>query len=73
MELTNDTRAEVEVLADDLDEILVRLLARAVGVDVDRQRLSDTDGVRELDKCPTSEAASDDRLGCSMILASQNL
>ena len=44
-ELTDDTRSEVPVVADDLDELLVGLLASAVGVDVHRQRLSDTDGV----------------------------
>jgi hypothetical protein len=33
----NDTGAEVPVVADDLDELEVRLLAGAVGVDVDRQ------------------------------------
>ena len=61
--LTNDTRTEVEVVADNLDELLIRLLASAVGVDVDRQGLSDTDGVRELDKGTAREAGSDEGLG----------
>ena len=71
--LNDETRTEVEVLADDLDELLIRLLARAVGVNMDRERLRNADGVRELDKCATSEAASNDGLGCSTILASANL
>ena len=61
---TDDTGTEVKVLADDIDEFLVRLLASAVRVDVDRERLGDTDGVRELDKGTTSETSSDDGLGC---------
>ena len=62
--LDDDTRAEVEVLADNLDELLVRDLASAVCVDVDRQGLGDTDGVRELDERATREARRDERLGC---------
>ena len=61
--LTNDTRTEIPVVADDLDELSVALLASAVGFDKDRQRLSDTDGVRELDKGSTGKASSDQRLG----------
>ena len=44
---TDDTGAEVKVVADDLDELLVGLLAGAVRVDVDGERLGDTDGVGE--------------------------
>ena len=61
---TNDTRTEVEVLADDLNELLIRELASAVGIDVDREGLSDTDGVRKLDERTARETSSDERLGC---------
>src|SRR5687767_8029143 len=51
VELTDDdTRSEVKVLADDLDELLRGLLRGAVRVDVDGEGLSDTNGVRQLDK-----------------------
>lgn len=60
---TNDTRAEVPVVADDLDELLIGLLTGAVGVDEDRQRLSDTNGVRELDKAAAGEAGVNQGLG----------
>jgi len=33
--LDNDTRAEIPVVVDDLDEFLIGLLAGAVGVDID--------------------------------------
>jgi hypothetical protein len=42
---------EISVLAGDLDELQVRFLACAACVDKYRQRLDDTDGVGELDKC----------------------
>lgn len=61
--LDNDTGAQVEVGADDLDELLRVLLRRAVGVDVDRQGLGDTDGVRELDEGTASKAGGDEGLG----------
>lgn len=64
VELTdNDTRAEIEVLVDDLDELVRALLRGAVSVDVDGEGLSDTNGVRELDKGTTSEAGGDKGLG----------
>lgn len=60
---TNDTRAEVPVVADDLDELLIGLLvAGAVSIDEDRQRLSDTNGVRELDEAAAGQAGVDQRL-----------
>jgi|SRR5687768_14927630 hypothetical protein len=59
----NDTRAEVEVAADDLDELLGGLVGGAVGVDVDGEGLSNTNGVGELDKGATSETSVDQRLG----------
>ena len=61
--LTNDTRAEVEVVADDLNELLVGLLASAVCIDEDRQGLSDTDGVRELDEGTAGKAGGNERFG----------
>lgn len=63
-ELTDDdTGAEIPVLEDDIDELSVVLLAGTVGVDVDGKRLSDTDGVGELDESTSSEASSDEGLG----------
>jgi hypothetical protein len=61
--LDNDTGTQVEVVADDLDELIRVLLRGAVGVDVDRERLSNTDSVGELDEGTTGEAGSDERLG----------
>ncbi len=61
--LDNHTGTQVEVVADDLDELLVRLLAGAVRVDEDREGVGDTDGVRELDEHTAGEAGGDERLG----------
>lgn len=61
--LDNDTRAQVEVVPDDLDELVRRLLRGAVRVDIDGQRLSDADCVRELNEGPASQASGDERLG----------
>jgi len=61
--LDNDTGTEVEVVADDLDELLRVLLRGTVGIDVDRQRLGDTDGVRELDEGTAGETGGDEGLG----------
>lgn len=69
MSHTHDTRSEVPVLTDELDNLLLRDLSCAVGVDIDRQRLSYTDSVGELDKNTTSNATRDQRLGYSSILA----
>ena len=63
LQLTDDTRAEIPVVADDLDELSVALLASAVCIDEDGQGLSNTNGVRELDKGTTGKASSDQRLG----------
>ena len=62
--LTNDTRPEVPVVADDLHELLVRHLASAVRVDVDREGLGNTDSVRELDERAARKTGRDKRLGC---------
>lgn len=61
--LDNDTGAEVEVVADDLDELIRVLLRGAVGIDIDGEGLGDTDGVGELDKSTAGEAGSDEGLG----------
>lgn len=61
--LDNDTGAQVEVVTDDLDELIRVLLGGAVGVDVDRKRLRDTNSVRELDKGTAAETCGDERLG----------
>ena len=61
MARTNDTGAKVEVLADDLHELRVRLLAGTVCVDEDRQGLGNADGVRELDEAAAREASRDKR------------
>ena len=63
VELHDDrSRSEVEVLGDDLDELLVRLLGGSVRVNEDGERLGDTDGVRELDEASSGEAGVDERL-----------
>lgn len=61
--LNNDTGSQVEVVTDDLDELIRALGRGAVGVDVDGQGLSDTNGVRQLDEGTASEASSDQGLG----------
>lgn len=61
--LDNDAGAEVEVVADDLDELIRSLLRGAVGVDVDGEGLSNTNGVGELDEGTAGEAGSDEGLG----------
>ena len=54
---------EVEGLEHLGEDLLVRDLARAVGVDVDGQGLGDADGVRDLHERAAGEARGDDRLG----------
>lgn len=41
----NDTGTEVKVVTDDLDKLIRGLLRGAVGVDVDGEGLSNTNGV----------------------------
>lgn len=60
--LDNDTGTEIEVLANDLDQLGGRLVGSAVGLDEERQRLSDTNGVRELNQGTTSKLGVDQRL-----------
>jgi hypothetical protein len=59
----NNTRAEVEVLVDDLDQLGRALLGGTVGVNVDGERLSNTNGVGELDEGTTSQLGVDQGLG----------
>lgn len=60
---TDDSGSEVEVLVDNLNEVLVRVPRGSVGVDEDGERLSDTDGVGELDEDSSSESGGDEGLG----------
>jgi hypothetical protein len=59
----NDTGAQVKVLVNDLDKFVGALLRGAVGVDVDGERLSNTNGVGELDQGTAGKASSDQGLG----------
>jgi hypothetical protein len=61
--LYNDTRTEVKVVSDDLDKFGLRLVGGAIGINKDGKRLSNTNGIRELDKSTTSELGVDQRLG----------
>ena len=61
--LHNDTWSKVPVLPDNLDKLQVRFLARTISIDEDRQGLSDTNGVRELNKRTASEASGNQGLG----------
>lgn len=61
--LDNDTRTEVKVVTDDLDELVRALLGGTVGLNEDGQGLGDTNGVGELDKGTASELGVDKRLG----------
>ena len=60
--LDDDTRAKIKVVKNDLNELVGVALRCAIRVNVDRQRLSDTNGVRELDKGTAGQASSDERL-----------
>jgi hypothetical protein len=61
--LDNDTRTEVKVVPDDLDELVGALVGGTVGLDEDGEGLGDTNGVGELDKGTASELSVDERLG----------
>ena len=64
VELTdNDTRTEIPVLLDDLNELRVGLLASSIGIDIDRERLGYTNGIRKLNEHPTGKASGNQRLG----------
>lgn len=61
--LDDDTGAEIKVLLDDGENLVIGLGAGSVAVDKDRGGLGDTDGVRELDEGAASEASGDNGLG----------
>lgn len=61
--LDNDTGAEIEVLADDLDKLIRGLFRGTVGLDEDGEGLSDTNGVGELDKDTAGKAGVNKGLG----------
>ena len=61
--LHNDTGAQVEVVANDLDKLIRVLVRGSVGVDIDRQGLRDTNSVRKLNEGAASEASGDEGLG----------
>jgi len=61
--LDNDTRPHVEVLPDDLNELVGRLVASAVSLNEQTEWLSDTNGVRKLDKTAACELSLEQRLG----------
>lgn len=55
--LDNDTWSQVEVVSDDLNQLLGVELGSTVGLNVDGQWLSNTDGVRELNKSSSAKPA----------------
>ena len=61
--LHDDTGPEIPILPNNLDELQICSLACAICVDKDRQRLGDTNGVRQLDECTASEATRNQGLG----------
>mmetsp|Transcript_19833 Transcript_19833/g.58928 ORF Transcript_19833/g.58928 Transcript_19833/m.58928 type:complete len:436 (-) Transcript_19833:199-1506(-) len=61
--LGHHSRAEVEVLLDNLQRLGIRLGAGAIGVHEDGQRVGQADCVRDLEQAAACEARRDDRLG----------
>ena len=61
--LDDDTRTEVKVLSDDVDELIGSLARGAVGLDKDGEGLGNTDGVGKLDEGTAGELRVDDGLG----------
>ena len=61
--LDNNTRAQVEVVADDLDKLLRGLVRGAVRLHEDRQGLGDTDGVGELHQRSAGQLGRDQGFG----------
>lgn len=60
---TNRARSELEVLANDFYQFVVALLPGSVGVNKNRKRLSNTDGIGELNKSSLSKSGGDNGLG----------
>jgi hypothetical protein len=70
-ELLHDhTWTEIEVVANDINELLISLLSCTIGIDEDRKRLGNTDGVRKLNKRATSKASRQEGLGCRLFVSS---
>jgi hypothetical protein len=63
-QLTDNSRTQVPIGADDVDHLSVGDLTGAVRVDKDGEWLSDTDGVGELDEDTRSETGGYEGLGC---------
>ena len=61
--LDDNTRPHVEVLANDLHQLLRALVGGSVGVNVEREWLSDADCVGELDKAAAGKFGMNERLG----------
>jgi len=61
--LDNDTRAQIKVVANDLDQLVRVLLRSTVSVDIDREGLSNADGVGKLNKGTAGETGRNERLG----------
>lgn len=60
--ITYNTRSEVPVLANNLDELLIGLLTSTIGINIDRQGFCNTDSVRKLDKSTSCKTGSNQRL-----------
>lgn len=61
--LDNNTRAQVEVLVDDLDKLVRSLFGRAVGIDINGEWLRYANGVGKLDQSTANELGVDEGLG----------
>jgi len=61
--LDNNTGPQVPVLLNYGNEFLVALLASAISVNVDRERLGNSNRVRKLDEDATSESSGNEGLG----------
>lgn len=61
--LDHDTRSQVEVVLDELDEVGVAVLGGSVSLDKETDGTSDTDGVSRLDEDTACEARGNDGLG----------
>jgi hypothetical protein len=61
--LNDDTRAHVEVGLDDVDKLVRGLVGGAIGLDEERERLGNTNGIRELDEGATGQLGVNQRLG----------
>lgn len=61
--LDNNTRPQIKVVSDNLHKLRTTLVARAVALDEYRERLRDTDGVRELYEGASRETRLDEGFG----------